>query len=126
MLVLTTAEITHGGPRRTTTRTSQWYVLSVRVRVRSGGWGGGRSAVPTGCDLRFRSPVHTRTFIPPLSTRLGKVVIARKREFHSSYNTYKRRTLKVICLRMRFILGLDLGGWSVLINTCKNTGREGG
>ena len=45
VLVLTTAEITHGGPRRTTTRTSQWYVLSVRVRVRSGqGWGDGRSA----------------------------------------------------------------------------------
>ena len=65
MLALTTAEITHGGPRRTTTRTSQWYVLSVRVRVRSGqGWGGGRSAVPTGCDLRFRSPVHTGTLRP--------------------------------------------------------------
>ena len=40
MLALTTAEITHGGPRRTTTRTSPWYVLSARVRVRSGqGWG---------------------------------------------------------------------------------------
>eukprot|EP01044_Picomonas_judraskeda_P010859 COSAG03_NODE_1432_length_4089_cov_11.519298_3_plen_164_part_00 len=53
-------------------------------------------------------------------------MIARKREFHSSYNTYQRRTLKVICLRRRFILGLDLGGWSVLINTCKTQGgREG-
>ena len=55
-------------------------------------------------------------------------MIARKREFHSSYNTYKRRTPKVIpvCLRRRFGLGSELGGWSVLLNTCKTQGgREG-
>ena len=51
MLALTTAEITHGGPRRTTTRTSQWYVLSVRVRVRSGGRGPGEALHDRTCDL---------------------------------------------------------------------------
>ena len=77
--------------------------------------GARRRAIHPACDGRGTADLRTSTpsWLRPRDTRLGKEVIARKREFHSSYNTYKRRTLKDICLRRRFIFGSELGGRSV-------------